>query len=108
MGMDDQAARAAASALWRAWQSDRRIDGLAESCRPGSLDEGYRIQAALAETVGQMLRGWKIAATSAHGQAHLGISEPLAGRLFDGFSYRSGAELPAEGLHMGPQEPHTS
>ena len=33
-------------------------------------------------SVGYSLFGWKIAATSSSGQKHIGVSEPLAGRIF--------------------------
>jgi 2-keto-4-pentenoate hydratase len=82
--MDLEQVRAAASILSRAWLEGRRIDNLPETCRPATLDEGYRIQAELQALSGQKLWGWKIAATSLFGQKHIGVDGPLAGRLLQG------------------------
>ena len=71
-----------------------------DDCRPQSLEEGYAIQEALAAQHGGELIGWKIAATSANGQRHIGVSEPLGGRLFAQFCHPDGARLPAGPLHM--------
>ena len=75
---------AAAAILWQAWQSGYSIDSLPADCRPPSLQQGYAIQAALAAQTGQEVAGWKIAATSAAGQAHIAVDGPIAGRLFAG------------------------
>ena len=40
--------------------------------------EGYAIQAMLANLSGQGIDGWKIAATSRAGQAHIAVDGPLA------------------------------
>ena len=52
----------------------------------------------------QPVSGWKIAATSKAGQAHIGVTEPLAGRLFKNFILADGARLPAAPLHMKVME----
>lgn len=98
--MDPQRACEAADILWSAWRSSRRLDSLPEHCRPGSVDEGYAVQDALAAAHGGEVIGWKIAATSTAGQRHIGVTEPLGGRLFAAFCHRDGARLPAAGLHM--------
>ena len=79
--MQQDAIRAAAELLWRSWQSGQRIIGLPTDCRPEFLQDGYVIQAALAQCADQSVVGWKIAATSTAGQAHIGVDGPIAGRL---------------------------
>ena len=98
--MDAQRARQAADILWSAWQEKRLLEALPEDCRPHSLEEGYAIQDTLAARHGGEVIGWKIAATSANGQRHIGVSEPLGGRLFAKFCHPDGARLPAGPLHM--------
>jgi 2-keto-4-pentenoate hydratase len=71
----------AAKMLWFTWQQSRRIQNLPERCRPADRAEGYAIQARLAHVWGQGIIGWKIAATSRAGQAHIAVDGPLAGRL---------------------------
>ncbi len=98
--MDVKRSAAAAEAVWNAWQSGARIDALPEACRPRTVAEGYGAQAALVALSGARPVGWKIAATSAAGQAHIGVDGPLAGRLLESKFHRSGATLTADGLHM--------
>lgn len=93
-------ARQAADVLWSAWREGRLLDELPAACRPRDLDEGYAIQAAMGRHHGGDLIGWKIAATSAAGQRHIGVEAPLGGRLFAAFRHGDGARLPAGGLHM--------
>jgi 2-keto-4-pentenoate hydratase len=98
--MDAQRAKQAADILWSAWQEKRLLEALPDDCRPHSLEEGYAIQDTLAALHGGEVIGWKIAATSANGQRHIGVSEPLGGRLFAKFCHPDGARLPAGPLHM--------
>ena len=98
--MQSQRARRAADILWSAWQERRLLEALPDDCRPQSLEEGYAIQDALAAQHGGEVIGWKIAATSANGQRHIGVSEPLGGRLFAKFCHPDGARLPADTMHM--------
>jgi 2-keto-4-pentenoate hydratase len=98
--MQPQRVRQAADILWSAWQEKRLLEALPDDRRPQSLEEGYAIQEALAAQHGGEVIGWKIAATSANGQRHIGVSEPLGGRLFAKFCHPDGARLPAGPLHM--------
>jgi 2-keto-4-pentenoate hydratase len=98
--MQPAKASQAAGILWSAWRNGRRLAALPDDCRPHSVDEGYDIQDAMAANHGGEIMGWKIAATSAAGQRHIGVTEPLAGRLFTRFCHGDGARLPAGGLHM--------
>jgi 2-keto-4-pentenoate hydratase len=90
----------AAALLWRTRIEQRRIEALPDHLRPHSLAEGYAIQDAMVATAAQPVSGWKIAATSKAGQEHIGVTEPLAGRLFKNFILQDGARLPAAPLHM--------
>lgn len=90
----------AAALLWRTRVERRRIETLPDELRPRTLAEGYAIQDAMVATAAQPVLGWKIAATSKAGQAHIGVTEPLAGRLFADFVLQDGARLPAAALHM--------
>lgn len=98
--MDLAAARQAAELLWKTWSVEGLIDALPESVRPTTRAEGYAIQAAVAEVSGQATVGWKIAATSAAGQAHLQVDGPLAGRLLASRVQPNGTEIPFGNNHM--------
>jgi 2-keto-4-pentenoate hydratase len=73
-------------------------------CGRAALADGYAIQDAMVASAAQPVAGWKIAATSKAGQAHIGVTEPLAGRLFKNFILEDGARLPAAPLHMKVME----
>jgi 2-keto-4-pentenoate hydratase len=94
----------AADFLWRTRIEQRRIEALPDDLRPRSLAEGYAIQDAMVASAAQPVSGWKIAATSKAGQAHIGVTEPLAGRLFKNFILEDGARLSATPLHMKVME----
>jgi 2-keto-4-pentenoate hydratase len=98
--MDQVALRKAADTLWQARLAGHRLDALPANCRPQSLEEGYAVQDVMAALIGDTVAGWKIAATSEAGQRHIGVSEPLAGRLFDRFVRKDGAILAAGAMHM--------
>jgi len=80
MHANDRAA-AAASLIRRHWRDGTSLTALPAEIRPVSRAEGYAAQARLGED-GEVPFGWKIAATSAAGQAHIGVDGPLAGRIF--------------------------
>jgi 2-keto-4-pentenoate hydratase len=94
----------AADFLWRTRIEQRRIEALPDHLRPRSLSDGYAIQDAMVDSAAQPVSGWKIAATSKAGQAHIGVTEPLAGRLFQNFILEDGARLSAAPLHMKVME----
>ena len=103
--MDDAAARAAAELLLASWQGGTRIKALPQAIRPASRREGYAVQAALQSLSGDTLQGWKIAATSPAGQAHIGVDGPLAGRLLASRVQPSGSVLALTRNHMRVAEP---
>ena len=76
---DDLAA--ASDLLCAHWREGRRMAALPAALRPKTREEGYAIQARLERRSAKPLFGWKIAATSKAGQAHIGVDGPLAGRL---------------------------
>jgi 2-keto-4-pentenoate hydratase len=98
--MTPDAVNDAATLLWRHWTARTRIEALPPACRPADRGEGYAVQAELAHRSGQPTVGWKIAATSAAGQAHIGVDGPLAGRMLGGRVLAPGAVVPLEGNAM--------
>ena len=104
--MDQAQIHAAAQLLWNAWQDGRKLEQLPDACRPQTIEEGYAVQARLASSSGQSVSGWKIAATSQAGQAHIGVDGPLAGRLLAGKIGRSPATLSlgANGMRVAELE----
>jgi 2-keto-4-pentenoate hydratase len=89
----DMKSMKAAECLITPWRFHTRIAGIAPDDRPSTRSEGYRVQAALAELTGDRGIGWKIAATSIAGQKHIGVSEPLAGRLLESRLKANGASV---------------
>jgi 2-keto-4-pentenoate hydratase len=103
--LDTDQIEAASTLLCRAWAEGRPIDALPDGLRPTSRAEGYAIQALVERLSTAPLYGWKIAATSAAGQAHIGVDGPLAGRLLAERAVASGAELSLAGNRMRVAEP---
>lgn len=95
----------ASDLLWQAWQAGETIDHLPVDVRPQTRAEGYAIQARLEAHSGAPLFGWKIAATSAAGQAHINVSGPMAGRLLAEKVVAEGATVTLEGNRMRVAEP---
>jgi len=98
--MNKTAIADAAALLWRTRLAETRIEALPPEIRPATLAEGYAIQEAMLDLIEQPAIGWKIAATSAAGQKHIGVTEPLAGRLFRDFVLADGARRPIARNHM--------
>ena len=92
--------RQASDLLVRYWEEGRRMEALPPPLRPGSRAEAYRLQALLERRSAAPLFGWKIAATSAAGQAHIGVGGPLAGRLLAERVVENGGTLSLEGCAM--------
>jgi 2-keto-4-pentenoate hydratase len=91
--MIGDAQQAAADILWKAWEQRGRIAALPEAVRPRTREEGYAIQALFERRSASPIVGWKIAATSKAGQAHIAVDGPLAGRLLGEHVFASGSGL---------------
>ena len=98
--MKSAAIEAAADLLWGMWRDGLRADELPAAIRPATREEGYAIQALVERHTAKMRFGWKIAATSSAGQAHINVDRPLAGRLLAENVFASGARLPFGANHM--------
>ncbi len=99
-----EALQAAADSLYDLWQQGRRTDTLPDGLIPGDRSEGYAIQALLAARSDKPIYGWKIAATSSAGQAHINVDGPLAGRLLAERVFASGSTRPFGANHMAVAE----
>ena len=88
--------RSASDLLYSNWMDKTRIVALPPDLRPATRRDAYNVQAMYDLHSSFPLFGWKIAATSAAGQAHVRVDGPLAGRLLaervipDGGSYELG------------------
>jgi 2-keto-4-pentenoate hydratase len=102
MTLDTQAA---ARLLWTHWQAGTKIDALPDTLRPADAAQGHAVQALLPSVDARQVVGWKIAATSSVGQAHIGVSGPLAGRLLSGQVDADGATQSLRGNGMRVAEP---
>lgn len=124
--LNEEARQAASDILFDAWTKGAVIAALPDEFRPRTREEGYAIQALLEPRFRAPLWGWKIAATSKAGQAHIGVDGPLAGRIFaervlpDGgivppgvnrmavaeveFAFRMGRDLPPRATPYGVDE----
>jgi 2-keto-4-pentenoate hydratase len=98
--MGDERFETACDILWQHWRDGTRLACLPPAVRPATREEGYRVQAHLEQRSGAPLFGWKIAATSVAGQAHIAVDGPLAGRLLGERVVGSGADLPFGANHM--------
>jgi 2-keto-4-pentenoate hydratase len=98
-------AESAARLLWAHWTSGRKLVALPTPLRPTERAQGYAIQAQLPAAAGRGVLGWKIAATSTAGQAHIGVGGPLAGRLLEGQVGTDGAVFSLAGNGMRVAEP---
>jgi len=98
--MTDARVQAASDTLWEHWNQGRRMPALPEPIRPVTRTEGYAVQARLERRSAFPLFGWKIAATSLAGQAHIAVDGPLAGRLLRERVIESGDEVPFGSNHM--------
>ena len=103
--MPTPSATETARLIWAHWQTGQVLSALPDACRPVTSAQGYAAQAQLPVVSGRLVVGWKIAATSANGQAHINVSGPLAGRLLSGQVFESGATVPSAGNRMRVAEP---
>lgn len=95
----------AARLLWQHWSAGTALDSLPSGLRPATRAEGHAIQAQLPLIAGARVVGWKIAATSAAGQAHIGVGGPLAGRMLASELAAEGSAVSLHGNRMRVVEP---
>ena len=95
-----EGAAEAATMLLSCWRAGTRLAALPGPLRPRTRAEGYAIQSELAALTGDPVVGWKIAATSTAGQAHINVGGPLAGRIFASRVHGCGATLSLFGNAM--------
>ena len=100
--LDETAADAAAAIIRGHWPAGTRMPPLPAALRPATRAEGYAIQERL---VAAPIIGWKIAATSAAGQAHIGMDGPMVGRYAAGMVLPDGAAVSLRGNAMLVAEP---
>lgn len=79
--MTPEQQRAACAFLYQHWENGTRCDGLPPDLRSADRAEAYAVQACIEANSARSPVGWKIAATSKAGQAHIGVDGPMAGRL---------------------------
>jgi len=97
--MDPQKQRTACDFLYQHWRTGTHCDGLPPELQPGDRAGAYAVQSCIEEYSTRPPVGWKIAATSKAGQAHIGVDGPMAGRLLgeravaDGGSFVLGSNL---------------
>jgi 2-keto-4-pentenoate hydratase len=84
--------------LYDLWRHGKHVDALPEALRPSTRSEGYEIQSMLQSRSTRPLFGWKLAATSEAGQAHIGVNAPMIGRIL------AEQVLPNGGLYYGLEQ----
>ncbi|MFS0757776.1 fumarylacetoacetate hydrolase family protein [Noviherbaspirillum sp. 1P10PC] len=98
--MDQHRAQAASDLLYQHWMQGSLIEELPPEIRPATRAEGYAIQERLQARSGSALYGWKIAATSGAGQAHINVDGPIAGRLLAERVIANAGMVPSGPNHM--------
>jgi len=96
---------AASQILHGHWRAGTKLDGLEQQLRPRDRTEAYAIQAAIENTSGAKLFGWKIAATSEAGQKHINVAGPMAGRILAETVIADGGTASMAGNEMRVAEP---
>ena len=71
----------AAELIWNSWENGNLIDKLPSKFVPKTKLEAYNVQQVYESFSKSPLFGWKIAATSKAGQSHIGVKNPLIGRI---------------------------
>jgi 2-keto-4-pentenoate hydratase len=98
-------ARDSADLLWRHRRSGTPLEALPDALRPRDVDAAHAIQAEWPAASGLAVVGWKIAATSTAGQAHIHVGGPLPGRILSSFVHAAGATVSLSGNRMRVVEP---
>ncbi len=91
--------------LYRHWQAGTVAQALPDALRPADRASAYAVQAAIMRHSALPLHGWKIAATSRAGQAHINVAGPMAGRLLAERRVEAGGRTPLGANRMRVAEP---
>ncbi|MBK4738782.1 2-keto-4-pentenoate hydratase [Noviherbaspirillum pedocola] len=102
--MNEASLQAAANLLHEHWIRGALIPALPVDIRPTTREDGYAIQARLEALSRSPIYGWKIAATSAAGQAHINVDGPIAGRILAERVVPCAGVVPAGPNHMAVAE----
>ena len=78
--MDDTHFSAARAALVAARRSGRAVESFPREWSPADLDEAYRLQAAVADAIGD-IAGWKVVGVTPEQRGALGVDRPLGGPI---------------------------
>ena len=90
---------------WSNYLKDIDIERTPEIFKPKNRIEAYGIQNNFLKYTSYNLFGWKVAATSSNGQKHIGVSEPLAGRIFKEKVYKNQSKVNLGNNKMAVAEP---
>ncbi|RWC08700.1 MAG: 2-oxo-hepta-3-ene-1,7-dioic acid hydratase [Mesorhizobium sp.] len=96
--MTDEQVEDAARRLFEAERDRRQISLLSLDFPKATMDDAYRVQAALVKLKvmsGLTIKGWKIGLTSKAMQSALSIDIPDSGILFDDMFFEDGGTVPA-------------
>jgi len=77
---------------------------LPDTLIPSTLKEAYEVQAYIETPINPRV-GWKLAATSIAGQKHIGVSEPIVGRITSRMSLSLDQFIPTKANNMMVAEP---
>ncbi len=93
--MTEEELRQGASQILEARRTVTKLAGLADACRPMSVEDAYEMQRLATELWNDELVGWKVGATSKEVQTLFGMAEPAYGPVFKQTVYPSPARLKA-------------
>ncbi len=83
---------AACDLLYGHWAAGTVTADLPEALRPQGRAAAYRVQQSILRHSAAPQAGWKIAATSKAGQAHINVDGPMAGTLLAERRVEAGGE----------------
>lgn len=83
----------AAEVIRSCWTEGMAIDYVKGDLWPDTAEQGYAIQAQLANLRREPIVGWKIAATAIAGRTHINVDRPLAGRLYKSICHKNGQDV---------------
>ena len=94
--------------FWSNYTKEQSINDILVNLCPINRKQAYEIQSNYRIHTGYSSYGWKIAATSKAGQKHIGVTAPIAGRLFKEKVYKNNSEVILGLNKMAVAEPEFS